>query len=147
MFVLSFVHIPSSLFVIKYSCLQNSISVSLSILLFFCLKMDLRNSMIWFVFMVCLLRCGWRFLNWIWLTPKKLEKCLREQGFAGNPYRLYSGDLNDVVAMEEEAKSKPMNFSHDIVPRVIPSMHHTIKKYGNFRFLFIFIFISPCRFF
>ncbi|KAL4034649.1 hypothetical protein IC575_003311 [Cucumis melo] len=99
--------------------------------------MDLRNSMIWFVFMVCLLRCGWRFLNWIWLTPKKLEKCLREQGFAGNPYRLYSGDLNDVVAMEEEAKSKPMNFSHDIVPRVIPSMHHTIKKYGKNSFMWL----------
>ncbi|KAF8408895.1 hypothetical protein HHK36_004964 [Tetracentron sinense] len=80
---------------------------------------------------VILLSWAWRVLNWVWWTPKKLEKCLREQGFNGRPYRLLSGDLKENMMLTKEARSKPMNLSHDIVPRVIPLVHQTIKNYGK----------------
>ncbi|XP_022974803.1 cytochrome P450 CYP72A219-like [Cucurbita maxima] len=97
---------------------------------------SIRDS-IWAVAVVCLAVWGWRFLNWIWLRPKKLERCLRKQGFAGNPYRLLTGDMKDIAAMREQAISSPMNFSHDIAPRVIPSINHTFHKYGKNSFMWI----------
>ncbi|CAK9325298.1 unnamed protein product [Citrullus colocynthis] len=69
--------------------------------------------------------------------PKKLEKVLREQGFAGNSYRILYGDLKFRAAMREQALSKPMNFSNDIAPRVIPSIHHTIQNYGKNSFMWL----------
>ncbi|KAF8408892.1 hypothetical protein HHK36_004961 [Tetracentron sinense] len=80
---------------------------------------------------VILLSWVWRVLNWVWWKPKKLEKCLREQGIHSNPYRLLSGDLKDNMVLIKEARSKPMNLSHDIVPRVLPQLHQTIKNYGK----------------
>lgn len=74
---------------------------------------------------------GWRILNWIWLTPKKLEKQLRQQGFNGKSYGLLSlGDIREMVKMSEEAKSKPIGLSGDILPRVLPVDLHTIANYG-----------------
>ena len=81
--------------------------------------------------MVGLVVLGGKLLNSIWFRPKKLEKLLRQQGLAGNSYRILYGDLKERAAMREQANSKPMNFSNDIAPRVIPSIHHTIQKYGN----------------
>ncbi|CAK9325296.1 unnamed protein product [Citrullus colocynthis] len=91
---------------------------------------------IWLILVVLLL-LGWRFLNWIWLKPKKLEKLLRQRGFAGNSYRILYGDLKFRAAMREQAMSKPMNFSNHIAPRVIPSVHHTIHKYGKNSFMWL----------
>ncbi|XP_060189913.1 cytochrome P450 CYP72A219-like [Lycium barbarum] len=76
----------------------------------------------------------WRFLNWVWFKPKKLEKYLREQGLNGNSYRLLFGDLKEGYMMSKEAKSKPMKFSHDIAPRVSPLLHKTFTKYGKIAF-------------
>lgn len=84
---------------------------------------------IWIV-VVSLVVLGGKLLNWIWLRPRRLEKFLRQQGFAGNSYRILYGDLKDRTAMREQAISKPINFSDDIAPRVLPSVHHTIQKYG-----------------
>lgn len=78
-----------------------------------------------------LLVWGWSFLNWIWLKPKKLEKQLREQGLAGNPYRLLFGDSKDMATAIREARSQSMNFSHHIAHRALPSSHLTINKYGK----------------
>ncbi|KAF8408894.1 hypothetical protein HHK36_004963 [Tetracentron sinense] len=80
---------------------------------------------------VVLLSWVWRVLYWVWWKPKKLEKCLREQGINGRPYGLLSGDLKENMMLTKEAQSKPMNLSHDIVPRVIPLVHQTIKNYGK----------------
>ena len=74
---------------------------------------------------------GWKVLNWLWLRPKKLERLLREQGLQGTPYRLLVGDLKDIVKMQKEAKSKPMNISDDdLVPRVQPFFQQNVNKYG-----------------
>ncbi|KAL2497010.1 Cytochrome [Forsythia ovata] len=74
---------------------------------------------------------AWKILNWVWFRPKKLEKCLRQQGFDGNSYKLLFGDFKEIMMMTKEAKSKPINFSNDIVPRVMPFIHKAVKKYGQ----------------
>lgn len=80
---------------------------------------------------VVLLIYVWKILNWVWFNPKKLEKCLRQQGFNGNSYRLLFGDLKELEMMAKKAKSKPINFSNDIVPRVIPFINNSVKNYGK----------------
>ncbi|XP_061337076.1 cytochrome P450 72A68-like [Gastrolobium bilobum] len=74
---------------------------------------------------------AWRVLNWSWLKPKRLEKLLKEQGLQGNPYRLLVGDLMDIVKVQKEARSKPMNLSDDIVPRVYSYVQQNINKHGK----------------
>nr|XP_033510989.1 cytochrome P450 CYP72A219-like [Nicotiana tomentosiformis] len=37
----------------------------------------------------------WKFLNWVWFNPRKVEKYLRQQGLSGNSYRLFFGDLKE----------------------------------------------------
>ncbi|XP_050384322.1 cytochrome P450 CYP72A219-like [Argentina anserina] len=80
-----------------------------------------------------ILVCVWRVLNYVWLRPKKLERCLRKQGLKGNSYRLMTGDMKDSYMMLKQAQSKPINLSscHDIAARVIPYVHQTVKKYGS----------------
>lgn len=73
----------------------------------------------------------WSALNWIWFTPKRIEKRLKQQGLKGNSYRPLVGDIRDMVKMIKEAKSKHMDpYSNDIAPRVLPFVVHTIAKYG-----------------
>ncbi|KAL3502813.1 hypothetical protein ACH5RR_037262 [Cinchona calisaya] len=74
---------------------------------------------------------SWRVLNWAWFKPKTLEKCLKQQGFRGNSYKLLFGDIKETVKMTQEAKSKPINFTNEIIPRVLPFIHKTIKTYGE----------------
>ncbi|KAK1572915.1 hypothetical protein Q3G72_015371 [Acer saccharum] len=77
-----------------------------------------------------------RVLNWVWLRPKKLEKFLRQQGFSGNSYRLFHGDMKEMLAMRKQSTvSKPINLSdsqvHNIVPRILPFQHHINTIYGK----------------
>ncbi|XP_061340196.1 cytochrome P450 72A68-like [Gastrolobium bilobum] len=80
---------------------------------------------------------GWRMLNWLWLRPKRLERLLREQGLQGNPYRLLVGDLMDILKMQKEVRSKPMNLSGDIVSRVLPHDQHSVNKHGKNSFIWM----------
>nr|QWX38541.1 secologanin synthase 6 [Ophiorrhiza pumila] len=80
---------------------------------------------------------GWRILNWAWFKPKKLEKCLRQQGLRGTSYKLLFGDIKEYVKMEQEARSKPINFTNEIVPRVIPFVDKTIKNYGKNSYIWL----------
>lgn len=75
---------------------------------------------------------AWRVFNWVWLTPKKLEKQLKEQGLRGNPYKLLYGDFKEISTLFQEAHSKPVNLSDDFVPRVIPHVYEAVKKYGKY---------------
>ncbi|KAJ8567965.1 hypothetical protein K7X08_020687 [Anisodus acutangulus] len=87
--------------------------------------------------LICGVRLGiwsWRFLNWLWFNPEKLEKYLRQQGLNGNSYRLLCGDLKEGYMMSKEAKSKAMNFSNDIAPRVSHLLHKTFTTYGKIAF-------------
>lgn len=84
-----------------------------------------------FILLVIISVWGWGVLDWIWFRPKKLEKLLNQQGLKGNSYRLLVGDLKDESALIKEARSKPINLTDDIVPRVLPLAYSTISKYGK----------------
>ncbi|KAL1213136.1 Cytochrome P450 72A15 [Cardamine amara subsp. amara] len=73
----------------------------------------------------------WRALNWVWFKPKKLESYLRRQGLVGTPYRLLVGDLKKMTSMLAEARSKPINLTDDITPRVVPYPLKMHKTYGR----------------
>ncbi|KAK1438008.1 hypothetical protein QVD17_03809 [Tagetes erecta] len=75
--------------------------------------------------------CGWRFLKWVWLEPKSIEKRLREQGLKGNRYRFLFGDLKEMVNVTKQAKLKPIKLTDPIVPRVIPFHYTSAKKYAD----------------
>ncbi|XVF79184.1 hypothetical protein PTKIN_Ptkin14bG0200000 [Pterospermum kingtungense] len=83
------------------------------------------------LFVGVLMIWGWRILNWVWLKPKRLEKCLRQQGFAGNPYRFWSGDVKEFFGMTKQTRAKPMPLSDDIAPYVSPFLHQTVRTYGK----------------
>ncbi|RDX92067.1 11-oxo-beta-amyrin 30-oxidase, partial [Mucuna pruriens] len=93
-------------------------------------------TMVCIVLIVILaLTWAWRMLNWLWLKPKRLERLLRQQGLQGNPYRLLIGDLKEILNIQKEVRSKPMNLSHDIVPRVFSHLHQSLNKHGKNCFL------------
>ncbi|KAM7497791.1 hypothetical protein LguiA_022205 [Lonicera macranthoides] len=79
----------------------------------------------------------WRVLNWVWFRPKKLEKFLRAQGLNGSSYKILFGDFKKISSMINEAESKPISLSSDIVPRVTPWVHDAIKNYGKNCFLWM----------
>ncbi|XP_059663285.1 cytochrome P450 CYP72A219-like isoform X2 [Cornus florida] len=89
------------------------------------------------VVIVVVVGWSWWLLNRLWLRPRKLEKCLRQQGLTGNSYRFLFGDLKEMSQMIKEAKSKPINLSHDIVHRVIPFIHTSIHNYGKNSFIWL----------
>ncbi|KAL9265168.1 Cytochrome P450 72A397-like protein [Drosera capensis] len=70
-------------------------------------------------------------VNSLWLMPKKLEKCLREQGFAGNPYCFLVGDLLELSKLSTVARSTRIKLSDDYCHRVLPMEHQTLKTYGK----------------
>ncbi|KAK9937701.1 hypothetical protein M0R45_014473 [Rubus argutus] len=89
------------------------------------------------VFVSIIVRWAWSVLDWVWFKPKKLERCLREQGLKGNSYRFLYGDMKENSILLKEAKSKPMipSTSHDIAPRLIPLVDQTVKTYGKNSFM------------
>ncbi|KAK9089187.1 hypothetical protein Scep_028269 [Stephania cephalantha] len=72
---------------------------------------------------------------WLWWKPRKLEKLLREQGFNGTPHMFMFRDLRQFATMTERVRSKPMNLSHRIIPRVLPSIHETIQTHGPMSYI------------
>ena len=99
-------------------------------------EMEAAWTRILMLILILVLIWAWRMLNWLWFTPKRLERLLREQGLQGNPYKLFVGDTDEFVKMRKEAYSKPMNlFSHDIVPRVFSFFHHSINTHGMLQLL------------
>ncbi|KAK8622591.1 hypothetical protein V6N13_117501 [Hibiscus sabdariffa] len=80
---------------------------------------------------------GWRILNWAWLTPKKLERCLKQQGLRGTPYRFLSGDFKQMIGMSRQTRAKPMPLCDDIEPYVTPFFHQFLNKYGKDSFMWV----------
>ena len=89
----------------------------------------LTSSGIWFLALVIIVGV-WRVVNWVLVRPKWVEKCLREQGFKGNSYKLLFGDSREMIRLIQEAESKPIEIADDIVPRVLPFHYQTVKNYG-----------------
>ncbi|KAL3509059.1 hypothetical protein ACH5RR_028460 [Cinchona calisaya] len=48
-----------------------------------------------------------------------------------NQYRLLLGDVKETTQMVKEAYSKPINFTNDIVSRVLPFFDKITKTYGS----------------
>ncbi|XP_023758186.1 cytochrome P450 CYP72A219 [Lactuca sativa] len=76
----------------------------------------------------------WRILDLLWFKPKKIENFLRAQGLKGNSYRFLFGDLKEMTQMTRQAKSKPIDFKDDIVPRALPFVHKFVVAYGKICF-------------
>ncbi|KAG1367977.1 putative Cytochrome P450 CYP72A219 [Cocos nucifera] len=87
--------------------------------------------MVWGVLGLLVLLRAWRGLEWLWWTPRRLERVLRGQGLRGTRYRFLHGDLKETARLNKEAWSEPMPFSHDILPRVSPFFHRAIKENGK----------------
>lgn len=83
-----------------------------------------------FVIMIIILRWLWKFLNWVWINPKKLEKRLKLEGLKGNRYKFLHGDMKEINTMVEEAKKKTINFTNDYVSRVLPHSTKLMMQYG-----------------
>ncbi|XP_010542332.1 PREDICTED: cytochrome P450 72A13-like [Tarenaya hassleriana] len=73
----------------------------------------------------------WRFLKWVWLKPKILESRLRRQGLVGTHYTPLVGDVRRNFSMIKEARSKPINLTDDITPRVLPFPLTMLKTHGK----------------
>ncbi|XP_071907181.1 cytochrome P450 72A225-like [Coffea arabica] len=99
--------------------------------------MDFFYSLIGVSSVIVLLIGAWRFLNWAWITPKKMEKRLRRQGLQGNSYRFLFGDTRDMGRMLEEAKSKPISLTDDIFPRIMPLINETMQHKGKNSFFWL----------
>ncbi|KAL0376701.1 UNVERIFIED_CONTAM: cytochrome [Sesamum calycinum] len=83
------------------------------------------------------LPAAWRFLDYYWFQPKKLEKILRKQGLTGNPYRFFFGDARETGRMFKETYSKPIGITDDIAPRVLPFITKTLNTYGKRSFVWV----------
>ncbi|KAG6471324.1 cytochrome P450 CYP72A219-like [Zingiber officinale] len=75
--------------------------------------------------------CAVRMLNWAFWNPRRLERALRSQGLKGSSYSPISGDVKDLVRLTEEARGKPMPFSHAIFPRVSPFFKRAAEAHGK----------------
>lgn len=77
--------------------------------------------------------CVWKVVNMMWVTPKKLEKYLRNQGFNGNNYRFLFGDMKELSMMFRQSKSKHINLDDDdeVLPHIVPFTHISLQKHGR----------------
>ncbi|KAJ0985926.1 hypothetical protein J5N97_004282 [Dioscorea zingiberensis] len=92
--------------------------------------MELVMGVVWAA--VAVVAWAWRTLDWVWWTPRRLDRELRRQGLRGNQYRLLHGDLKENAQLSDEAKSRPLPLHcHDIAPRVLPLFHNAIKDHGK----------------
>ncbi|CAK7347693.1 unnamed protein product [Dovyalis caffra] len=55
----------------------------------------------------------------------------RKQGISGPNYRPLFGNAPEFSRLFSEARSKPMSFNHDVVPRVAPFYYEWSQKYGK----------------
>ncbi|CAI9088915.1 OLC1v1023370C1 [Oldenlandia corymbosa var. corymbosa] len=79
----------------------------------------------------------YKVVDLYWFRPKKLEKCLREQGFKGNPYRLFLGDQYESGKLIREALSKPIGIDDDVKKRIIPHVLKAIETHGKKSFMWV----------
>lgn len=94
------------------------------------LKWWLKVVLIFLIVMVF----GVKIFVLLWWKPRKIEEHFAKQGIRGPPYCFFIGNAKELVSLMVEASSKPMPFSHNILPRVLSFYHHWKKIYGMFIF-------------
>lgn len=95
------------------------------------------KSIAFTIVLLTVITWAWKLLNWIWLTPKKLERHLRQQGFSGNSYKFPLGDVKEISRLFKEAESKPINFQDDTAIRLMPEIHKVVQDYGMYMLISI----------
>lgn len=85
------------------------------------------------IILISMVVAAWvaKLLNMLWFRPRKLEKFLREEGFRGNSYRPFLGDMKDYVKATETEQARSIGLSDDIIPHVFGYYHGIISKYGK----------------
>ncbi|CAL8095443.1 unnamed protein product [Prunus armeniaca] len=53
------------------------------------------------------------------------------QGIKGPSYRLIHGSNKEIMSMKKETMGRPLNLSHDILPKVQPHILSWTKIYGK----------------
>nr|UNP59807.1 schizocycline synthase [Camptotheca acuminata] len=86
-----------------------------------------------FLLLYCVVRVSYS----LWWEPKRLERRLKQQGIRGTPYKMLIGEMKEFVKQITEAWSKPLNLTHQIVPRVDPFTHNIVQKYGKVSFCWV----------
>ncbi|XP_019165680.1 PREDICTED: cytochrome P450 CYP72A219-like [Ipomoea nil] len=89
------------------------------------------------LFAIILSRFLYKFLDWVWVKPRRIERLFRQQGFSGNSYKPLIGDLVEIARSTFQAnRCGPLeNLSNDIAPRILPFLHNAIRVYGKKSFL------------
>nr|XP_043631442.1 cytochrome P450 CYP72A219-like [Erigeron canadensis] len=82
---------------------------------------------------IAILVCIWKLVNTLWVTPRKLEKHLTNQGFKGNKYKFLYGDTKEMSMMFRESRSKVLNLDDDdeVLPHVIGFSYQSLQKHGR----------------
>ncbi|KAL8240431.1 hypothetical protein R6Q59_013786 [Mikania micrantha] len=79
--------------------------------------------------------CALKFVNLLWVRPKKLEKFLNNQGFKGNKYRLLFGDTKELSMMFQQSKANSNHINIDdgdeIISQVMAFKHQSLQKHGR----------------
>jgi hypothetical protein len=80
--------------------------------------------------------CGLLFLmvkiaKILWWKPLQIQKHFESQGIRGPPCRLIYGNMLDMIKMREQAISRPMELSHDIIPRALSFYSRWTETYGD----------------
>ena len=77
----------------------------------------------------------WRTVEWVWIKPKMLESFLRSQGLVGTRYTPLVGDMRRNFSMLNEARSKPMKATDDLISIVMPYSFHMLNTYGIYMYI------------
>ncbi|KAL3821294.1 hypothetical protein ACJIZ3_007199 [Penstemon smallii] len=95
------------------------------------MDMSLISSVLTSFLVIASITFAVKVLNWIWFSPKKLEKILRKQGLNGNPYRLLVGDMNDLIGVVKSEQSKSIQLFDNLSSHVMPYFHQIIQRHGQ----------------
>ncbi|KAL9396665.1 hypothetical protein Peur_010918 [Populus x canadensis] len=94
-------------------------------------RTDLTMQILFLLLVSLLLACILKFIHSVMWVPWRIQVHFRRQGINGPSYRLLLGNAPEFGRLFSEARSKPMPFNHDVVPRVAPFYHEWSRKYGK----------------
>ncbi|PKI35850.1 hypothetical protein CRG98_043759 [Punica granatum] len=90
---------------------------------------------VWVTIAIILVTCAWKVMVVVWLRPWRLERILRQQGIPGTPYQLGIRDWGETSGIKERLRHRchtsSTEFSHDIVPSILPFLQRSVQKYGK----------------
>ncbi|CAK9862389.1 unnamed protein product [Sphagnum jensenii] len=101
-----------------------------------------------FVVVMAILQSLHSLINRVWWEPKKLQRIMEKQGWKGPPFRLFVGNMADVMRFREREMAKELSSIRDFAftARLHPQYALFSSTYGDKSFFFqgdeLRIFIS-----